>query len=136
GFWYGGWFAFVSVLLAAVLVRLAFVRRLPRAARGVAGVLALVVLGPEFYTNGLSLVDSRPGTHARPCHNQPPGYLGGQYTGMGLGLVVAVALVVLRWRWRRDRVLAREAKAARRSGRNSPPTAPPPTLPGGPPTAP
>src|SRR5262249_56922295 len=104
-------FAFVSVLLAAVLVRLAFVRRLPRAARVVAVVLALVVLVPEFYTIGLSLSDSRPGTNAGRIHNDAPGYLGGQYTGMGLGLMVAVALVVLRWRWRRDRVLAREAKA-------------------------
>src|SRR5262249_58976110 len=100
----------------------------------VAVVLALVVLVPEFYTIGLSLSDSRPGTNAGRIHNDAPGYLGGQYTGMGLGLVVAVALVVLRWRWRRDRVLAREAKAARRSGRDNQPT--PPTPPRRPPTEP
>jgi putative glutathione S-transferase len=113
GFWYGGWFAFVSVLIAAGLVRLAFVRRLNRVVRIVAAVLALVVLVPELYTIGISLSESRSGTNAGRIHNDAPGYIGGQYTGMALALAVAVTLLVLRRRWRKDRVLAREAKATR-----------------------
>jgi ABC-type sulfate transport system permease component len=125
GFWYGGWFAFLSVLVAAVLVRLAFVRRLHRVARIVGAVLALFVLVPEMYTVGISLSESRPGTNAGRIHNDAPGYIGGQYTGMVLGVVVAVGLFALRWRWRKDRVLAKEAKAARKAPSDAPPPTPP-----------
>ena len=122
GFWYGGWFAFVSVLIAAILVRLAFARRLHRVVRIVAAVLALFALVPEMYTVGISLSESRPGTNAGRIHNDAPGYIGGQYTGLVLGLAAATALFVLTRRWRKDRVLAKGARTAR----TSPPDAPPP----------
>ncbi len=139
GFRYGGWFAFVSMLVAAVLVRLALVRRLHRGVRVAAGVLALVVLVPELYTVGISLSESRPGTNAGRIHNDAPGYIGGQYTGMVIGLAVAVGLFALRRQWRRDRVLAKQARAARKAPREAsagPPAYPPPSPPPGPPPGP
>jgi hypothetical protein len=129
GFWYGGWFALVSVLMAALLVRLAFARRLHRVARILGAVLAVFVLVPEFYTVGISLSQSRPGTNAGRIHNDAPGYIGGQYTGMVLGTAVAAGLFVLTWRWRKDRVLAKEAKAARKAPAD---VAPRPDVPPGP----
>lgn len=126
GFWYGGWVAFVSVLIALALVRLAFVRRFGRGVRITTVVLALVVLVPEWYTIGLSFSDAKPGTNAGRIHNDAPGYIGGQYTGMALGLVAAVGLFVLLRQWRKDRAVAKEARGPRRPG---PPPGPTPGSP-------
>jgi hypothetical protein len=123
GFWYGGWVAFLSVLAAAVLVRLAFVRRFGRGVRIGAVVLALLVLVPEFYSIGISFSDARPGTNAGRIHNDAPGYLGGQYTGMALGLAAVAGLLVLLRQWRSDRAVAKQARGPRRP---SPPPGPPP----------
>jgi hypothetical protein len=123
GFWYGGWVAFVSVLIAAVLVRMAFVRRFARGVRIAAVVLALLVLVPEWYTVGLSLSDARPGTNAGRIHNDAPGYIGGQYTGMVLGLAAVGGLFVLLRQWRRDREVAKGVRGPRRPG---PPPGPAP----------
>jgi hypothetical protein len=123
GFWYGGWVAFVAVLIAGLLVRLALSRRFGRGVRVSAVVLAVLVLVPEWYTVGLSFSDARPGTNAGRIHNDAPGYIGGQYTGMALGLVAVVGLVVLLRQWRRDRAVARDVRGPRRPG---PPPGPPP----------
>src|SRR5947207_835466 len=84
-------------------------RRRHRVARIIGAVLAGFVLVPELYTVGISLSQSRPGTNAGRIHNDAPGYIGGQYTGMALGAALAAGLFVLSWRWRKDRVLAKEA---------------------------
>src|SRR5262249_60989067 len=69
GFWYGGWFAFVSVLLAAVLVRLAFVRRLPRADRGGGAGVGPGGRGAGVFTIGVALSGCPPGAHGGPTPN-------------------------------------------------------------------
>jgi hypothetical protein len=123
GFWYGGWVAFLSALAAAALVRLAFVRRFGRGARIGAVVLALLVLVPELYSIGISFSDAVPGSNAGRIHTDAPGYIGGQYAGMGLGLAAAAGLLVLLRQWRTDRALAKEVRGPRRPG---PPPGPPP----------
>lgn len=123
GFWYGGWVAFLSVLVAAGLVRLAFVRRFGRGVRVGAVVLALLVLVPELYSIGISFSTARPGSNAGRIHNDAPGYLGGQYTGMALGLVAVAGLLALLRQWRSDRAVAKQARGPRHP---SPPPGPAP----------